>query len=167
LWVSCPLTLILCIPSNLSNVCFTLSSLFIYKSLFPPRSLLLFGEDEMPQDPSINFLLPSYAKVQAWVQVSLPSPPSRIISRGYDPRLNSVTLMINHWKMFGFGLGGGLSGLWTCWVVLRLGGELYWCFMCCVKVCFYLSFHTKLLLIHLLVTPIVYVSKHIHTTMLE
>jgi hypothetical protein len=49
----------------------------------PLRNFLSFREDEMFQDLTIFFLLPSYAKVQALVLESLISPPSRIISQGY------------------------------------------------------------------------------------
>jgi hypothetical protein len=38
----------------------------------------------MLQDPTISFLLPSYAKAQALALESLASPPSHIVSRGYD-----------------------------------------------------------------------------------
>ncbi len=40
-------------------------------------------------------------------------------------------------------------------------------FMCCTILCFYFSFHTRLLLIILPGTNMVYVSNLVHTTMLE
>jgi hypothetical protein len=43
----------------------------------------------MLQDPTISFLLPSYAKVQALALKSLASPPSWIVSRGYHPRVRA------------------------------------------------------------------------------
>jgi hypothetical protein len=55
----------------------------------PPWNFLSFGEDEMLRDPTIFFPLPSYAKVQALVLESLVSFPSRIISRGYHPRVRA------------------------------------------------------------------------------
>jgi hypothetical protein len=42
-------------------------------------------EDEMFRDPTISFLLPSYAKAQGLALKSLASPPSRIVSQGYHP----------------------------------------------------------------------------------
>ncbi len=40
-------------------------------------------------------------------------------------------------------------------------------FVCCAKLFFYLSFHIEFLLIHLLGILVIYVSKFIHTTVLE
>ncbi len=37
----------------------------------------------MLQDPTISFMLPSYAEAQALALESLASPPSQIISQGY------------------------------------------------------------------------------------
>jgi hypothetical protein len=51
--------------------------------LSPEKSFLSFGEDEMLQNPTISFLLPSYAEVQALVLDSLASPPSQIVSQCY------------------------------------------------------------------------------------
>jgi hypothetical protein len=56
---------------------------------FPWRNFLLFKEDEMFWDPSITFLLPSYVKAQARTLASLTSPPSWIVSQGYDPRIRN------------------------------------------------------------------------------
>jgi hypothetical protein len=56
---------------------------------FPPRSFILFKEDEMLWDPSIIFLLPSYVKAQARALTSLSSFPSWIVSRSYDPKVRS------------------------------------------------------------------------------
>ncbi len=53
---------ILCIPLVISVVCLPLSSLFIFRVLFPLKNFLSFGEDEMLQDPTISSLLLSYAK---------------------------------------------------------------------------------------------------------
>jgi hypothetical protein len=52
----------------------------------PSRSFLSFGEDEMFQDLTISFLLPSYAEAQAMALESLASPPW-IVSQGYHPRI--------------------------------------------------------------------------------
>jgi hypothetical protein len=57
--------------------------------LFPPRNLPLFGLDELLQDPSTSFVVPSYVKAQTWALASLPSFLSWIISHGYDPRFRS------------------------------------------------------------------------------
>jgi hypothetical protein len=70
-------------------ICFTLSSLFICKMLYPPRNLLSFGEDEMFQDPTIFFLLPSYVKAQALVLESLASHPLHIVYQGYHLRVKA------------------------------------------------------------------------------
>jgi len=43
----------------------------------------------MFQDSTISFLLPSYAEAQALVLESLASPPSRIVSWGYDLRIRT------------------------------------------------------------------------------
>jgi hypothetical protein len=45
--------------------------------LSPSKNFLSFEKDKILQDPTISFLLPSYAKAQA-----LASPPSWIVSRG-------------------------------------------------------------------------------------
>jgi hypothetical protein len=47
--------------------------------LFPMKNFFLFREDEMLQDPSITFLLPSYAKAQAETLGSLTWPPSQML----------------------------------------------------------------------------------------
>jgi hypothetical protein len=52
----------------------------------PSRSFLSFGEDEILQDLTISFLLPSYAKAQAMALKSLASLPW-IVSQGYHPRI--------------------------------------------------------------------------------
>jgi hypothetical protein len=57
----------------------TFISLYL-ESVVSTRSLLSFREDEMLRDPTISFLLPSYAKAQALVLESLASLPSWIIS---------------------------------------------------------------------------------------
>jgi hypothetical protein len=44
--------------------------------LFPLKNFLSFREDEMLQDPTISFLLPSYVKEEALVLESLVSPLS-------------------------------------------------------------------------------------------
>jgi hypothetical protein len=62
---------------------------FIYKVSSPPRSFLSFEEDEMFQDPTISFLLPSYVEAKALALESLASPPSRIVSQGYHPRVRA------------------------------------------------------------------------------
>jgi hypothetical protein len=46
----------------------------------PMRSFFSFGEDEMLQDPTISFLLPSNAGAQALALESLASPLSWIVS---------------------------------------------------------------------------------------
>jgi hypothetical protein len=51
--------------------------------LFPSRRFLLFREDEMLQDPSIVFLLPSYVEAQAQVL----TPPPQVDSKGYEPKV--------------------------------------------------------------------------------
>jgi hypothetical protein len=52
----------------------------------PLRNFLSFGEDEILQDLTISFLLPSYAEAQAMTLESLASPPW-IVSQGYHPRI--------------------------------------------------------------------------------
>jgi hypothetical protein len=52
--------------------------------LFPLKNLFSFREDEMLQDSTISFLLPSYAEAQALALESLAPPLSHIVSRGYD-----------------------------------------------------------------------------------
>jgi len=55
----------------------------------PLQSFLSFEEDEMFWDPTISFLLPSYAEVQAMALESLASPPSRIVSQGHHSRIKA------------------------------------------------------------------------------
>ncbi len=43
----------------------------------------------MFQDPTISFLLPSYVEAKALALESLASPPSRIVSQGYHPRVRA------------------------------------------------------------------------------
>jgi hypothetical protein len=57
---------------------------------YPIRSLPFSGLDELFQDPSTNFKLPSYVEAQAWALTSLPSFLSRIIFHGYDPGIKSL-----------------------------------------------------------------------------
>jgi hypothetical protein len=124
LWISWPLLSILCILLILYVVCLTLSYHLFYKLLSPLKILLLFGLDELFQDPSTSFFLPSYVKAQAQALVSLPSPPwswSRSLKLCWWWNIRKCVGLI-------FELKGGPLGLWTCLVVLWLGGELYWFF---------------------------------------
>jgi hypothetical protein len=57
--------------------------------LFPPKSFLSFEEDEMLQDPTISFLLPSYVEVQALASESWASSLSWVISQGYHLEVNT------------------------------------------------------------------------------
>jgi hypothetical protein len=57
--------------------------------LFPWRNFLSFGENEMLWDPTISFLLPSYAEVQALAIESSTSPPSHIVSQRYHQRVRT------------------------------------------------------------------------------
>jgi hypothetical protein len=57
--------------------------------LYPPKSFLSFEEDEMLQNPTICFLLPSYVEAQALALESLVSSPSWIVSQGYHPRVKA------------------------------------------------------------------------------
>ncbi len=66
----------------------TFISLYL-ESVVSTRSLLSFMEDEMFRDPTISFLLPSYAKAQALALESLASLPSWIVSWGYHPRVRA------------------------------------------------------------------------------
>jgi hypothetical protein len=50
----------------------------------PSKSFLSFGEDEMLQDPTISFLLTSYAEAQPLALKSLVLPLSQIVYQGYD-----------------------------------------------------------------------------------
>ncbi len=43
----------------------------------------------MLYNPTISFLLPSYVKAQTLALESLASPPSRLVSQGYDPRIRT------------------------------------------------------------------------------
>jgi hypothetical protein len=52
--------------------------------LSPPKSLPFSKLNDLLRDPSINFVLLSYAETQAQALMSLPSPPSQILSYGYD-----------------------------------------------------------------------------------
>jgi hypothetical protein len=56
-----------------SIISFTLSFRLIYRVLFPPRNLPLFGLNELLQDPSTTFVVPSYVEAQTWAFTSLPS----------------------------------------------------------------------------------------------
>jgi hypothetical protein len=56
---------------------------------YPLWNFLSFEEDEMFWDPTIYFLLPSYAEVQAMALESLASPPSQIVSQGHHSRVKA------------------------------------------------------------------------------
>jgi len=51
--------------------------------LSPPKSVQFSKLNDLLKDPSINFVLLSCAETQAKALMSLPSPPSRILSYGY------------------------------------------------------------------------------------
>jgi hypothetical protein len=59
-----------------------LSSHLICIVLSPPKSLPFWRLNDLLRDLSIYFVSPSYAEAQALT--SLPSPPSWILSCGYD-----------------------------------------------------------------------------------
>jgi len=54
---------------------------------FPLKNYPSFEEGEMLWDPTIFFLLPSYAKAQTLALESFASPPSRIVSWSYRLRV--------------------------------------------------------------------------------
>jgi hypothetical protein len=68
-------------------VSLTLSFRMICRMLFPPRNLPFYRLDELLQDPSTTFVLPSYIKTQTWALASLLSLPSWTISHRYDPMI--------------------------------------------------------------------------------
>jgi hypothetical protein len=72
------------IMHSFASLCCKRHTLFIWKMSSPSKSFLSFGEDEMLQDPTISFLLTSYAEAQALALESLVLPPSQIVYQGYD-----------------------------------------------------------------------------------
>jgi hypothetical protein len=72
------------IMHSFTSLCCMRHIIFIWRVSSPSKSFLSFREDEMLQDPTISFLLTSYAEAQALAMESLVLPPSQIIYQGYD-----------------------------------------------------------------------------------
>ncbi len=82
LWINSLFVSIFYIPSIHFVLSLTLSSHLICIVLSPPKSLPFWRLNDLLRDLSIYFVSPSYAEAQALT--SLPSPPSWILSCGYD-----------------------------------------------------------------------------------
>ncbi len=72
------------IMHSFTSLCCMCHTLFIWRVSSPSKSFLSFGEDEMLQDPTISFLLTSYAEAQPLALKSLVLPLSQIVYQGYD-----------------------------------------------------------------------------------